>query len=157
MRCTQSIYPVPLSASPSPLSVSKYRSFLAQQSPRLVVGIANDSEERNPRCEFQGCLKQSVIGSYTAVLFNKCTCFTGCVTWSSSCCLLPSSTSPSRERAGLFIASLSPWRQGTTMLKGNYCVARFTGDLLILFPFQILFVDEITLGDCITLKRNLSF
>lgn len=38
MRCTQSICPVPLWASPSPLSVSKYHSVPLSASPPSLVG-----------------------------------------------------------------------------------------------------------------------
>lgn len=43
--------------------------------------------------------------AYILLFSNECTCFTGCVTWNWSCCLLPLNSSLSRERAGWYSGS----------------------------------------------------
>lgn len=64
------------------------------------------------------------ISHFLILLFNECTCFTGCVMWSWSCCLLPSNTSLSKEKAGLYTGSFFNKQL-------NYCVTHIS--------FQILF------------------
>lgn len=72
MRCTQSICPVPLWASPSPLFVSKYRFFPTQQAHLSMVG--SEEKEKNKK------VRKYFFPHMNFKLSNECTCFTGCAT-----------------------------------------------------------------------------
>lgn len=101
MRCTQSICPVPLWASPSLLSVSKYHPVPCQRVRCPPVGGRWRRLDR-PQSKHVLQLPGFQPQMWLCCRFNGCAYLTGCVMWSWSCCSLPSSTSRSKERAGLY-------------------------------------------------------